>query len=506
MSDEVFSPKFEDLMQLSSIGLNNSLSFWSDIHNPSNLEYLIAKANSFVNQKRFVDAIQLIESVKPENITNEQAKITFYEVLLESYYELNKFDMISGILNSQQFNEIEKSLKLNILAGKCYLRIDQTQGMGNGAFPFFFTAYSQFPYSIDIIDYLIALGFTDFQEYPGNDLFNQYVEARKNIYFCKYKAAKDILFELDKKFPKCRPILVQLCICCHMMKDDRGLELFVSQLPWNELEIIDLRADFLKSQGKEEELSNLVVDALNYNPQSANAWLAFSHLQEMKRDSNRALHITSHAINLDPKSYRAYFRQGELRFSKGDINSVKKAKESFLKAHQIHAEIYTYDALVHCEMFIGNTEAATVLSLEACQKFSDKNTPEGSMALTILAIAQGRVKPNESLELLRTALKCDGENMEALGRLVDCHCESQQFEMAIQLLQEFSDCKSIFFIYYKFAEVYTYMKQYEKALEYIDKALSLRPNNDRATELKSHIIQMIELNEEDDVGGARFIL
>lgn len=506
MSDDVFQPSFEDLLQLCSMGMNNSVILWNDMNSLQSKEFIIAKANALLNQNKYNEACELLENLNIDDIQNPLVLNTYFEILLESYIKINKYSGISLILQNPIFDNLDKSIKLNILAGKCYLKIDRTPYMENKAFPFILTAYTQYPYSFELVEMLISLGYTDFVPHPNNPAFNSYLEARRLMHIRQYNQAKNVLIEIDRNSPNLIPVITQICICCHMTKDANGFKLYSAKLPPNEMEIVDIRANYLKEANEVDKLNDLVVNALNIDQLNPNAWVAFSYLQELKKESTKALHITNHALVLDPSSWRANYRQGSLRFAKGEINSVKKAKESFLRCHRIRPEIDTFIALTQCELFIGNKEAAVVYAIEACNTFPDVTTPDGAMAVTLLGISQCKTDPAEARSLLLKALGSDPENMDALGCLVDMNIEEQQFEDALNLLSQFENSKNQFFIQYKYAEVYTFMKDYEQALRHIDNAIQIRPNNDRANELRGHIINLVGPMEEEDANQGRIFI
>ncbi|KAH0786012.1 TPR Domain containing protein [Histomonas meleagridis] len=264
-------------------------------------------------------------------------------------------------------------------------------------------------------------------------------------------------------------------------------------IPENDLEIVDLRASRLKTLRKTSELNHLVLNALNANENNSNAWIAFSYLLELNGDEQRALQASRKAILLDNRSRNGYMRHGELRMQRNDY---RKALVTFIKAHQIHEEVDSFSAIVRCCCLLEDWKTAEAFASKALIMFPSESE-NGSVSLALMGTALRKRSPIAAEGFLKKALEKDIENVDALNELVNMKIREDDFENAEKILFDYRKNRSKDFFYWmKMAEIYGMKKEFVTALEYINKALQIEPNNQNAKEMLSQIEALIRENDD----------
>jgi tetratricopeptide (TPR) repeat protein len=372
--------------------------------------------------------------------------------------------------------------RLHVLAAEAYIAQDASPSPDHPAIPHLVAVLQDYPDAIELSEKLLQVGGSvDFlvEKLPPGPT-RLYVESLAQSARGEFGASLSVLGELSRSLmPPSVHVLNQLCATA--MEADE-MELFdgtARLIPIENLEVVDLRAARLKALKKQEELSRLVLAALNADEANANAWLAFSHFLELTNDTARALQSARKAIVLDRGSRRGYLRQGELRLARGDS---PKALTAFTNAHQLREGMDSYAGIVHCLCSSGEWVQAESYAARASLRYPHDG-PHGAFSMTLVAVALKHRDVGRAVELLRRALEKGGNDREAVAALLSIRIQEGDLDAAERVLIEFRSQAGQFFFFFKMGEIAALRKDFPRAIEHLANALRIDPGSEPARTL-----------------------
>jgi len=484
------SISIELLNEIYEIGLFNSINVLVKLNKDPILVHRLYQAMSMYEIGLIDDGIRLISDMNIDLFGEKMHKSLFLEVSLKLFIKKSRVDRIVNIINDPFIMSEFFSFKIDYLLIQALMICYSQPDSNHPAKPFLLRLFDRYPFSVEICEMMLKCGIsindskiTEIGQ-PYTDFINGIISFNQQNYRFSMQCFNNILLS----YPGCIPALNKLAICAQKIEDDSLFDSCVSQLPFSDPEIIDMRAYRLKHLNKQKELEFLVVEALNSSQASCNNWLALSYHFELCNDHQRAFHSVTHSLNLDKNSRRAYMRQGELRIKRND---VRKAEQSFSKAHVLLPGIDSFTALVHCNCLLKNWDIAKAYASAAMKEY-----PEGSFdcnsAVTLMGLALRGNDRKRAISILNTVISRDKTNIEALGALIDIKIEDEDYNSALELLEATRTPKNEFFFCFKTGELYGYMKDYEKSMEFIQKALNINPNNERAKSMLEQLESFLD--------------
>jgi tetratricopeptide (TPR) repeat protein len=275
------------------------------------------------------------------------------------------------------------------------------------------------------------------------------------------------------------------------------MELFDSTaalIPIDDLDIVDLRAERLKKLNKKDGLNQLVICALNSDEANPNAWLAFSHLLELNNDAPRALQAARKALRIDPNLRRAHMHYGELR---RNWNDIKKALAAFIKAHQLHESMDSYQAIVHCLCQLPDWEQAESYAARASVTFAF-DSDEGAFSMTMMGLALRGRDVARAIRLLKRSLEKGGRgDRDALTALVEMRLKQNDLDGAEGLLKQYRKVAGEFEFFMKMAIIARKRRDFLGGIEFARNAAYLDPSSEEARKLLEQLESMIRETESE---------
>ena len=484
----------EQLAQMLELGLNKSVDMVVSLTQKPTDQQLISQAFALLHQNHYQQALKITDPIQILQLPRELAN-DLLEIRLTCYLKTNNAPQCCSIIQSKDFSNRILTPKLDLLVARAYMLNDTKPRHDHPAIIHLLRVLEKFPYAIELVDKLISVGaqVPDFIMSITNPNVKLYAQALDRSNKGDYRGAIQILQKITEQIPNCVPALVKICVCAVACNDFDIFDSTISLLPQDDLEIVDLRAARLKQQKKIKELQNLVLCALKTDEKSANAWIAFSHLLELNNDNQRAIHAVKKALILDNNSRRGFMRHGELRLAQND---VCKAQTSFAKAHLIYQGIDSFSALVHCNCCLKRWVEAEAIAAAAVQKFSPE-TEAGKIAITLYGLAKRDSDLKKAIEILKRSIEKKNDNIDAFDALIEIYLKDSDYDTIEALLNKYKTKNTLFYVNYKMAEVYTYKRDYTKAMEFVQQALQVEPNNDRAHELLEQLENVLRDNDEE---------
>jgi tetratricopeptide (TPR) repeat protein len=309
------------------------------------------------------------------------------------------------------------------------------------------------------------------------------------------KAISVLSDSICRFLPKPICVLNQICINALQAKQMDVFDDAAKQIPLDDMEIVDLRAARLKALRNSTDLSQLVLAALNADEGNANAWLAFSHLIELNNDHQRALQTTRKALLLDRHSRRGYMRHGELRMQRND---TKKALTAFNKAHHLQEGLDSFTAIVQCLCALQQWSDAEAYALRASSTYT-QDGEQTAYSLNLLGLAIRNRDSGKAVQLFRKALQSSPSYTEPLSMLIEMRMKESDYDGAEAILREYRQEGEDFYFWLRLGEIYGMKRDFQKALEYMTRAVHLDPAHERAREMQEQLEQMIRDNSSEVV-------
>lgn len=485
--------KLMNIKDLRELGLYRSVDILVSLTKSPTIPDLITRAQSLFEMQRWNDAVSVLDSIPDAGRTIEDTN-AIIELRLKCYFANQGLfkDRLPGLL-TRLLTHQHFTPKLHILVAEAHILLDHTRSPTHPAIPHLLEVLRMCPMVIELAEKLLTVGadIDPILEAVPEGEVRLFLEALKHEANYNHEGALECLQAISDK-PPC--VLNRICInafACGQM------ELFDSTarlIPMGDFEIVDLRAARLKETGRGEELSELVLTALNANEDNAAAWLAFSHHQELNGDMQRALQATRKALNLDRNMRRAFMRHGELRMRRRE--NIKNAITAFVKAHELQEGMDSYTQLVTCYLLTGDTKQAESYTARAKHTFPFDG-PHGSESMALCGMTLRTKDPVKAEEHLRGALERNHNNTKALQTLIEMKCEEKDYDGAEAAVREYRESSADFFYWIWLAEIYGLKGDLEQALEFVNNAARLQPYNEHAVELRDRIEAAI-----DQHGGA----
>ncbi|EAY21013.1 TPR Domain containing protein [Trichomonas vaginalis G3] len=489
-----------ELNQMISLGLYKSVNMAVQMTASPSPQLLISRAFALIDMKLYEDALHAVESVDMFGLSQELAN-DLIEIRLTAHLKMNNPQKCCTIIQSRDFSNRLLTPKLDLLVAQVHMLNNPLPNPDHPAIPHLLRVLQRYPLAFELIEKLIGIGakIPEFILNSPNSCVKNYAHALQLAESGDYKDAVRCLNQILVTIPGCIPVLVKICQFAIADNNTQLFEDTIVLIPENNLEVIELRAVNLKQQQKKTQLNQVVLRALNTDPTSANAWIAFSHLLEANGDQQRALQATRKALILEPNSRSGFMRHGELRLQRND---VVKAHSAFTHVHTLNPAIDSFSAIVQCDCLLKNWEEAESFAAGAVKRFKP-DTYAGNMAITLYGLAKRGTDPKKAAEILRRCLEKDSGNIEALSALIEMHVKDNEFDQAESLLMKHRNSKNIFFFNYKMAEIYSVKRDYQTAMDYAQQALQIEPNNERAKDLLEQLEGVLRDNddtfEEDEV-------
>jgi len=478
----------EQFYQLIKLGLFKSVETVAQLTPKPTHQMNLARGFALIEQKRYSEALKVIEGI-PHGILAPDDFNRLLEIKLECNINLNVPFKNLAIINSKDISGKQFNPKIDLLIAQTLVLSDPKPNPEHPAIKYFLKLLKLYPSAIELAEKLISIGAstTDILSQISNPIVKQYINSFVLTKNGNFRESISILEGILEQVPNSIPVLSRICVNAVQCSDMLTFDACSSRIPYDELDIIDLRAARLKQLRKTDELSNLVVAALNNNENSANAWLAFSHLLELNGDPQRALQTTRKALLLDRNSRRGYMRHGELRLQRNDI---RKAHSAFIKAHAIHPGLDSYTSLVQCDYLLKDWDSAESIALTALNAYP-QNGESGSYSIMLMGIAKKITQPKVAFDLFKKALEKSPENTDALSEIIDMRFKENDLDGAVSLLNQYKNDKCLLYYNIKMGEILAQKHEYNSALEYLEKALQIDNHSERARELHEQIEEML---------------
>ena len=484
----------DQLSPFLKLGLFRSVDILGSFIPHPSIRVLITRARALTELKKYNSAIKVLDTID-RTIRTEDEMNEILELRFTCYMNMNNAAAKCASLLPYLVNRV-LTPKLHILAAKAYILQDSSHSQNHPAIPHLMEVLKIYPNAIELVEDLLFIGapITDVLSHIPAGYAKIYIQSLQHTAKSEFKKAIECFTE---NIPSgvSTPICILNQICINAMQSNQ-MELFDSTaalIPNDELDIIDLRAARLKALRKTDELNQLVLYALNTDETNANAWLAFSHLLELKSDHQRALQTTRKALLLDHSSRRGFMRHGELRMQRSD---TKKALTAFTKAHQIHEGIDSFKEIVQCNCLLEDWKTAEAFASQALLEYP-ADSEHGAISLTLMGLALRSRDQPRAVELLKMALEKAPDYNDALNALIDMRMKDEDLDGAERILKEYKEKVQDFYFWIKLGEIYGYRRDFQKALEYVSTASRLDPGNERANEMIEQLETMIRDNDSD---------
>jgi tetratricopeptide (TPR) repeat protein len=486
----------DQLHALMKLGLFRSVEIISSFSQRPSTRNIITRAKALIELRKFADAIRALESIeknqRTEDEMNEILELRFTCCLAN---HTSAASMSSGLLPLLANRTLTP--KLHILAAEAHILQDATHSPSHPAIPHLFEVLRLFPNAIELAEKLLVIGASIdsiLSRMPASSvkLFLQSLQLSSRSDFERANAILNDLVHTVAPMPSC--VLNRICLNAIQSKQFELFDSTAALIPYNDLEIVDLRAKRLKHLKKHDELNQLVLYALNTDEDNSNAWLAFSHLLELNNDTQRALQAARKAVLLDRNSRRGYLRHGELRMQRKDY---RKASTAFIKAHQLHEGLDSYSAIISCMASLEDWPTAESYAARVAITYP-LDGEHGAQTLTLMGLAYRGRDPVRAVKLLRKALEKGNKQRDALEALVDMRIKDNDLDGAQGLLTEYREEAGDFYYFLKMGDIARRNRDFESALEYAANAHRLDPDDEAARELLNQLESMIRDNESEN--------
>ena len=486
----------EGLVAMMKLGLYRSVDIVASLNPTPTIDEMIERARCLARLRRYNEAIRVLDSV-PETTRSDEQINRITELRFKCYFAnqatcVTKCAPLLPMLEARTVTP-----KIHAYMAEVYLMQDSTHSPNHPAIPHLLEVLKLHPYAVELAEKMISIGAPIdhiLSAIPASPV-KLYIESLRHSAVGEFTRANELLSQILQQIdphPAC--ILNQICLNAFQAGQMDLFDNTARMLPIGDLTTVDLRADRLKKLGKEQELETLVLGALNADENSGNAWLAFSHFMEYNKDVKRALQAVRKALVLDKNSRRGYMRHGELRMQKAEW---RKALTTFIRAHQLHEGIDSFTAIIHCHIALGDWSQVVSYAARAAilYPFDGQN---GAFSMAMSGISMLVKDQPKAIELFNRALEKDPRCVEALCQLVDIKVKEGDLDGAEELLEKYKETTSESFYWMKMGEVYGVRRDYEKAMDYLSRAVQLDGENVRARELLLQVQRLVSEEGENE--------
>ncbi|CAL1397140.1 unnamed protein product [Linum trigynum] len=310
----------------------------------------------------------------------------------------------------------------------------------------------------------------------SNRWLQRYVEAQCCVASNDYKGGLELFAELLQRFPSNIHILLETAkVEAIIGKSDEAIVNFekVRSLDPFLITYMDEYAILLKGKSDYTKLNKLVHDLLSIDPTRPEVFVALSVLWERK-DERGALSYAEKSIRIDERHIPAYIMKGNILLS---LKRPEVAVIAFRGAHDLRADLRSYQGLVHSYLAFSKTKEALHAAREAM-----KAMPQSAKALKLVgdvhaSNSSGREKAKKFYE---SALRLEPGYFGAALALAELHCVEGRNGDAVSLLERYVKDWADDSLHVKLAQVYAATNALQEALSHYQAALRLNPQNEAA--------------------------
>ncbi|CAI0466717.1 unnamed protein product [Linum tenue] len=304
-------------------------------------------------------------------------------------------------------------------------------------------------------------GRTPFEHIDSNRWLQRYVEAQCCVASNDYKGGLELFAELLQRFPSNIHILLETAkVEAIIGKSDEAIVNFekVRSLDPFLITYMDEYAILLKGKSDYTKLNKLVHDLLSIDPTRPEVFVALSVLWERK----------------DERGALSYAEKGNILLS---LKRPEVAVIAFRGAHDLRADLRSYQGLVHSYLAFSKTKEALHAAREAM-----KAMPQSAKALKLVgdvhaSNSSGREKAKKFYE---SALRLEPGYFGAALALAELHCVEGRNGDAVSLLERYVKDWADDSLHVKLAQVYAATNALQEALSHYQAALRLNPQNEAA--------------------------
>jgi outer membrane protein assembly factor BamD (BamD/ComL family) len=180
-----------------------------------------------------------------------------------------------------------------------------------------------------------------------------------------------------------------------------------------------------------------------------------------------------------------------------------KVERCFLTAMNESNQIGLENSIILCEQILTafpNYQSATDLKKELENIAKAINKKDKSIEPTYWRGKKAKDRKNytEAIDLLTLAISNNEKLDSAIKDLVSCYQELGEIDKGLSILEKHINKLQINSSTYNFvSNYYSAAKQYEKAIDYLDKLIGLTPNNKQIDVLSRKAFCLIQINEYD---------
>ncbi|KAJ3005480.1 UNVERIFIED_CONTAM: Anaphase-promoting complex subunit 7 [Siphonaria sp. JEL0065] len=215
------------------------------------------------------------------------------------------------------------------------------------------------------------------------------------------------------------------------------------------------------------ELNRLATHMLDVTDTVPEPWIVLARYCELKGDTDRAMHLVEKSLLLDESHTESHLLKGSLLLTQ---NKPHDAIISFRHAHAHAPSLESYRGLMECYIACKRTKEALSIAKEAIQRM-----PNSARAVVLVGCVFSHM-PDRKMQAnsaFAKALHMDPTCTEALYALASSLINDSQHMQAVHLLQENLVHVNNQVIHTRLGDVYTVMKEYEKAMEHYNIALRI---------------------------------
>ena len=233
------------LAALMKLGMYRSVDTLTSLNPSATVPDLIERARCLVRQKRFNDALRVLDSI-PEASRKEDETNAIIEMKFKCYFAnqatcATKCAALLPLLEGRQLTP-----KIHIYMAEAYLLQDSTHYKNHPAIPHLVEVLAKYPYAVEIAEKLINIGGSVdellAQMAPGP--VRTYLEAMKLSAIGEFTQANELLNAILKQIEP-HPVCVLNKICLNAWHAGQ-MDLFdnmARMIPMGDLAIVDIRAD-----------------------------------------------------------------------------------------------------------------------------------------------------------------------------------------------------------------------------------------------------------------------
>lgn len=497
----------DQLAPLLKLGLYRSVDILASFVPRAPARVLIARARALTELHRYNEALKVIDTID-KDVRTEDEMNECIELRFICYLKTRNASKCSALLSALANRTLTP--KLHIMAADAYIIQETTHNPANHpAIPHLLEVLKLYPTAIELVEKMLSIGapIDTILSHVPQTTTKLYLQSLQYTALAQFRDAIACLEPAWKKTDQLPPpptspyLLSQICINAWKAGDFSLFDQTAQLLPYDDLEIVDLRAARLKYLRKGDDLSKLVLSALNANEESANAWVAFSHFLDFTGEKLRAMQAARKGLSFDPTNRRALIRYGELRMQS---NEIKKALALFHQAHKVQEGIDTYNLIVQCYCLLKDWEPAQSFAMRAEMRYPPE-TENGHVPLALLGLSLKTLNQAQSVTCLKQALTKQPDYIDALSTLIGFKLQENDFDGAERVLKEYRETNQDFYYWLKLAEIYGLKGDFQNALNFATKATTLDPYDETAKDMCDQLATHLqddssEFDGEEDSG------